>query len=124
MSSTSTCSRSIAARTAFQRRSSSAVEIGVFRRSDKAISFSPGCGLAHDIDHVLEIAGEELTHVALDGGHGTILVAVRVAAEMREDRDVLRLPQRIVRRQWLLRKDIESGTGDLAAFQRLDQRGF
>ena len=45
ISSTSIFSRAIAARTAFQRRSSSAVEIGVFSRSDKAIRYSQEAGL-------------------------------------------------------------------------------
>src|SRR6185437_6025884 len=106
ISSTSILSRAIAARTAFQRRSSSAVEIGVFSRSDRAIKSLPRDGLAHDVDHRLEIAGKKLLHIAGNGGHGAVLVAVRVAAEMREHGDVLGLVERTAGGQGLLRVDV------------------
>src|SRR5690606_8938127 len=112
ISSTSILAAAIAARTAFQRRSSSPVEIGVFRRSDMDISFSPGCGLAHDIDHGLGVVGEELAHIGFDSRHGTVFVALRIATEMREDRDVLGLPERIVGGQGLFREHVETGAGD------------
>ncbi len=73
---------------------------------------------------LLKIVAQELGHIARDGRHGAILVALRVATEMREDRHVLGLPQRIIRRQRLLRKHVEAGAGDLAGLQCLDQRRF
>src|SRR5262249_33279498 len=98
----------MAARTARQRRSSSAVEIGVFRRSDKAmVSVSPGRGLAHDVNHGLEVAGKKLRHVAGDRRHGAVLVALRVAAKMRKNCHVFYPPQRTAGRQRFLRKDVE-----------------
>src|SRR4051812_29209484 len=98
MSSTSILASAIAVRTAFQRRSSSAVEIGVFRRSDKAmILVSPGGGLAHDVDHPLEITRDIFLHVARQRRHRAVFITLRVAAKMREDRHVLRLPQWIGR---------------------------
>src|SRR5581483_10949964 len=112
ISSTSIFSRAIAARTAFQRRSSSCVEIGVLRRSDMDITLLPGCGLAHDIDHLLRLAGEIACHVAGERRHGALLVALRIAAEMREDGEIFRLPQRTIGRQRLLREHIERGAGN------------
>ena len=70
----------------------------------------------------LRSPARNLRHIAGDGRHGAVLVAVRIAAEMREDRHVLGLPQRIVGRQRLLREHVERGAGDLSRFQRLDQR--
>src|SRR5579864_5843873 len=105
ISSTSILAAVMAARTRRQRRSNSAVEIGVFSRSDKAMELhSPGRGLAHDIDHAFGIVGEKFRHVAGERRHGAIFVALRIAAEMRKDRDVLGFPQRVVGRQRLLRK--------------------
>src|SRR5262245_12166475 len=126
MSRTSIFAFSIAARTARQRRSSSGVEIGVFRRSDKAIgqspkNHSPRGGLANDVDHAPRIIAQEAPHVLFDRRHGAILVAVRIAAEMREYRQILGLPERARRWQRLFRENIEGGAGDLAALQSLDQ---
>src|SRR3974390_3594892 len=104
LSRTSIFSRSMAARTAFQRRSSSAVEIGVFRRSDNAMSVSPGGGLAHDVDHVFWTAVEIAGHIVRDRRHRALLVSLRIAAEMRKDGDVLGCPERIVGRQRVLRE--------------------
>src|SRR5665647_37786 len=102
MTRTSILSRAIASRTAFQRRSSSGVEIGVFRRSEKAMvscpqRFLPGCRFAHDIDHAFKVAAEIFAHIAFDRRHGAVLVAFRIAAEMRKDRQVFGLPQRACR---------------------------
>src|SRR6185437_325962 len=114
---TSILSRCMAARTAAQRRSSSAVETGVFRRSDRAMSFSPGGGFAHDVDHAPGLAVEEAAHIVRDRRHGAVLVALRIAAEMRDALQVLGLPQRAIRRQRLFGVDVERGAGDLAAVE-------
>src|SRR4029078_12228359 len=122
ISRTSIFSSSMAVRTARQRRWSSASEIGELRRSDKAmVSVFPGCRLAHDVDHGFEIAGKKFSHIAGDGRHRSIFVTLRITAEMRKDRQVFRLPQWIVGRQRLLRKDIEAGTGDFSCLEGSDQ---
>src|SRR6185437_11961250 len=116
ISSTSILSRSMAARTAFQRRSSSSVEIGVCRRSDNcSISLSllrpwPRSGLIsvrHYVDHAAGIAGEEAAHVGFHGRPGVIDIDVTEAALMGGDDHVVHRPERMIGRQRLLGEHIE-----------------
>src|SRR4051812_46464705 len=86
ISSTSILSRSMALRTADQRRSSSAVEIGVFRRSDMRDSpWRLSGGRDDDVVHRFVIAGEEAAHIVLDRRQRALLVEIEEAAEMRID---------------------------------------
>src|SRR5437660_12838022 len=106
----------IAARTAAQRRSSSAVEMGWLMRSFAAIS------AFYHIDHALEVPGEVLAHVFLDHGKRETGVAVEEPALVLGDYDVLHVPEGRILGQGLFREHVERGTGTLPFFQRIVQR--
>src|SRR5690348_18379692 len=104
----------MAARTAAQRRCSSAVEIGVCRRSDSCSidysndRFGPSL-MRHDIDHAVVVTLEKALHVCLDRGQGVVDVDIAEPALMRGDDDVGHRPERMIGRQRLLVEYVKRG---------------
>src|SRR6266851_8280115 len=106
MRSASILCSAIAARTALQRRSSSAVEMGWLMRSFVAIS------AFYHVDHALQVPGEVLTHVFLDHGKREARVAVEEPALVLGEDDVLHLPEGRIPGQGLLGEHVERGARD------------
>src|SRR5207245_10194873 len=96
----------IAARTAAQRRSSSAVEMGWLMRSFSAIS------AFYHIDHALQVPGEVLAHVFLDHGKRESRVAVEEPALVLGDDDVLHIPEGRVHGEGLCCEHVERCASD------------
>src|SRR6266571_4657352 len=109
----------IAARTAPQRRSSSAVEIGWLMRSFAAMNAPLAL---HHVDHALHVPRQPLSHVLLDHGKSEARVAVEKPALVLGDDDVLHVPERRIPGQRLGRENVERGTCEFFALQRLDER--
>src|SRR5262245_45724117 len=113
----------MAARTAVQRRSSSAVEMGLLRRSDNCIlALPPALALArrsalYHIDHAVRVSRKEATHVRLHGWQRQVGIDVAEAALVGGDEDVVQRPERMLGRQRLLGEHIERRAGDAAALQ-------
>src|SRR6202162_1073625 len=116
MRSASILSSAIAARTALQRRSSSAVEMGWLMRSFAAIS------AFYHIDHALQVPGEVLAHVFLDHGKRESRVAVEEPALVLGEYDVLHVPEGRILGQGLFCEHVEGGAGDPLFLQRIEER--
>src|SRR5467141_3845763 len=116
MRSASILSSAIAARTAAQRRSSSAVEMGWLMRSFAGIS------AFYHIDHGLKVPGEVLAHVFLDHGKREARVAVEEPALVLGDDDVLHVPEGRTLGQGLLGEHVERGASDFPVLQCAEER--
>src|SRR5216683_7073849 len=124
MRSASILCSAIAARTAAQRRSSSAVEMGWLMRSfSRAISLSSDNALPfYNVDHAFDVAGEVLEEVVLDYRDREPRVAVEKPALVLGEDDVLHVPEGRVLGQGLLGEHVEGGAGDSLVLQRVQQR--
>src|SRR5260221_11024513 len=106
----------IAARTALQRRSSSAVEMGWLMRSFAAIS------AFYHIDHALQVPGEVLAHVFLDHRKREARVAVEEPALVLRDDDVLHVPETRILGQSLPGDHVHPGPGDFPVPEGVQRR--
>src|SRR2546422_8169847 len=107
MRSASILCSAIAARTAAQRRSSSAVEMGWLMRSfSRAMSLPSHNALPfYHVDHALDVAGEPLDEVVLDYRDREPRVAVEEPALVLGEDDVLHVPEgRVLGQGFLDRK--------------------
>src|SRR6266851_3502711 len=149
MSASILCS-AIAARTAPQRRSSSAVEMGWLMRSEASAIAFPYLAVIlsgakdllfrqpqqqilrlrlrmallpfYHIDHALQVPGEVLAHVFLDHGKRESRVAVEEAALVLRDDDVLHVPEGRIPGQGFCCEHVERRAGDPLFLQRIEQR--
>src|SRR6267143_6180254 len=140
----------IAARTAPQRRSSSAVEMGWLMRSEASAIAFPYLAVIlseakdllfrqpqqqilrlrlrmtllpfYHIDHALQVPGEVLAHVFLDHGKREARVAVEEAALVLGDDDVLHVPEGRILGQGLLGEHVERGARDFPVLQCVEER--
>src|ERR1035437_1796655 len=114
---------SIAARIRAQRRSSSRVGSGWLTRSE-ALSTFDSCLPADDVDHAIDVPGEEPADILYHDRDCLGGIADVEARHVRRDEYVVHRPQRVSLGQRLLGEDVERGAGDPASMEGLDQCRF
>src|SRR5262245_37578363 len=111
----------ISLRTAAQRRSSSAMEIGVWTRSIVAMAVTSYSEF-HDMADALGLAVHKRAQIVDKQRHHLVGVFLAHAADMRGDDHVGHVPERAVGWQRLFLEHVEAGACYAFGRERLEQR--